>query len=95
MKRCHTVNRHIPRSFSQAPPELNNSFDDLVQYLTQDMTLDLQKVKAVLTWLSRQNFVTVRNKQGGEKDTATPRGFLNLVALKKKELVHLFETLCR
>ena len=82
-------------TFLQAPSELNDSFDDLVQYLTGHMTVDLQKVRAILMWLSNQNFLTVKNTESREQDEATPRGFLKLVALKKKELVHLFEKLCR
>ncbi|KAK7116595.1 hypothetical protein V1264_002252 [Littorina saxatilis] len=76
----------------QAPVELNDSFNDLVGYLSQNAKTDLLKVRAILCWLSKQNFVLAREK---EQDESTPKGFLNLIARKEKSLSQLFDILCR
>ncbi|XP_076443688.1 uncharacterized protein LOC143282090 [Babylonia areolata] len=80
------------RHARNAPTELKQNMDELVQYLKKDMTSDLQLVRCVFIWLSGQNFL--QGNQEGSQDENTPEGLLNLVALKKKDLADVFALLC-
>ncbi|XP_069109197.1 hillarin-like [Argopecten irradians] len=88
----------VDRHARQAPAALNNSFTNLITYLTGDLDNsdrpEVFKARALMVWLSIQDVDSkeVKRKEG---NTDTPEGYLVLLAQRRTTYSTVFLVLCR
>ncbi|XP_069109200.1 hillarin-like [Argopecten irradians] len=87
----------VDKHARQAPAALNNSFTNLITYLTGDLDNsdrpEVFKARALMVWLSIQDVDSkeVKRKEG---NTDTPDGYITLLAQKRTTYSTVFLVLC-
>lgn len=76
----------------QTPDSYADSYDTLLEYLTEDCETEMEKLRSIFSWLGAQD-ISKAIYRTAEADT--PKGFLNLLRLKKNHYASFFATLCR
>ncbi|XP_033750476.1 hillarin-like [Pecten maximus] len=79
------------RRVFKAPDELGNSFEDLLSYLTEGLTTDLQRVRAIFYWIGCKN--QHLPSSGGPPDS--PNYIFLQVKRNHMSFCYLFARLCR
>ncbi|XP_046544530.1 lim and transglutaminase domain protein ltd-1-like [Haliotis rubra] len=69
------------------------SYDALMEYLTEDCINDLQKLRSVFTWLGSQD--VYGGNYGKTTSNESPRGYMKLMREGKGSYAALFALLCR
>ncbi|KAK7474797.1 hypothetical protein BaRGS_00033978, partial [Batillaria attramentaria] len=77
-----------------APAALRRSFDQLISYLTEGLTRDVEKVRAIFTWVGAQH-VTSGAPKSGLKACSTPEAYIREVPKNNAYITLLFARLCR
>jgi len=82
----------------QASRELEDSWDELVHYLTSIYRTDMMKVRSLFCWLGVQeieadSYILVSTP--GDPDRISPRGYKKLIANREGSYSTLFALLCR
>lgn len=85
--------RNIDEHAKVAPNVKADSFEDLIQYLKEKCTSDVEKVRALFVWLGSQD---IENENyDGVTNSDTPRGFMKLIKENKLSYSSFFAVLCR
>ncbi|XP_060074409.1 lim and transglutaminase domain protein ltd-1-like [Ylistrum balloti] len=82
--------RKIDHKAYTAPDEVGNSFDELLKYLLEGLTTDLQRVRAIFCWIGCKNQNPPPN---GPPDS--PNFILLQVRRNSMSFCYLFARLCR
>ncbi|KAL3865453.1 hypothetical protein ACJMK2_042841, partial [Sinanodonta woodiana] len=83
----------IDNRAKNTPKDMAKGYDVLIQYLTQGLQNDLQKLRAIFIWLGQQNIEGEKYPKATSADT--PIGYMKLMKDKKGTYASFFALLCR
>jgi len=83
----------MPHYCNQAPDELADDYDELLKFLAEGFTKDIQKVRSIFIWMANQNIKAGDFHDVPESDT--PRGFMKRVNEGHDTFATFFAVLCR
>lgn len=86
--------RDVDNRAKQAPQSCLRSFDDLLAYLTKDLTSDLAKVRSLFAWLSAQPVLTMATVSKFTSPS-NPEGWLRRIKFERTLYSDFFALLCR
>lgn len=83
--------------FGQIKVEDYPSLDDLARALTEGLKNDVQKVRAIFTWIGLQgsNGSGSKDKNNNNQDSMSPQAVVQKVIQRKLSYNFLFTSLCR
>ncbi|XP_021375601.1 hillarin-like [Mizuhopecten yessoensis] len=82
--------KKIDHKANTAPDEVGNGFEDLLNYLMEGLTTDLQRVRAIFYWIGCRN---QHPPPGGPRDS--PNDIIIKIKRNKMSYCYLFARLCR
>ncbi|KAL3865485.1 hypothetical protein ACJMK2_042870 [Sinanodonta woodiana] len=83
----------IDNRAKNTPKDMAKGYDVLIQYLTQGLQNDLQKLRAIFIWLGQQNIEGEKYPKATSADT--PIGYMKLIKDRKGNYASFFALLCR
>ncbi|KAL4228292.1 hypothetical protein ACF0H5_013723 [Mactra antiquata] len=91
-------NRDIYFYALNAPKDIENSWDDLVHYLTSIYRTDMMKIRSIFSWLGvqeieKESFFMVSTPN--DIDEITPRGYKKVIKEREGSYATFFALICR
>ena len=77
----------------QAPNTIASDYDALISYVTKDARNDVQKVRAIYSWLAAQPIYSM--KFPNVKDAHNPEGYMKTIQQGDGSYPAFFALLCR
>ncbi|KAK7116087.1 lim and transglutaminase domain protein ltd-1-like [Littorina saxatilis] len=87
---CASIDANVKR----APASLLSNYKALIDFVTQDARNDVQKVRAIYSWLAAQEIME-RSYSSKVKDANTPEGYMKTIKQGDGSYTAFFALLCR
>nr|KAG5690438.1 hypothetical protein BaRGS_010065 [Batillaria attramentaria] len=78
-----------------APRSLRGSFEDLIAYLTEGLTSDLERTRAIFTWMGAQKIASQTTDETEPVEPGTPEAYIRKASQNNSFIPKLFAVLCR
>ena len=98
-RQCKGIHRKTDTCFDplqnvlQAPKTIASDYGSLISYVTKDARNDVQKVRAIYSWLAAQPIYSM--KFPNVKDAHNPEGYMKTIQQGDGSYTAFFALLCR